>query len=1065
MLMGVMALSLSVVAQNEPSFTEWHDLQVNEINRLCHTTFFAYEDEAVALQRDMTRSKRFLSLHGNWKFHWVENADQRPTDFYREDLDDSTWGTMPVPGIWELSGRQGQQKKNRYGDPEYVNIGFAWRGHFKDNPPEVPVKDNHVGSYRRVITLPASWQGQQVIAHFGSVTSCIYLYVNGHFAGYAEDSKVAAEFDITPYVHTGENLIAFQVFRWCDGSYSEDQDFWRLSGVARDSYLYSREKDSHLDDLQLTSDLVNGYQDGTLQVKALATGNVDIDLTLLDADAKTVAQEQIKAWDETQPKQGGVVMTVKNPKKWTAETPYLYTLVARTYKNVVIGKGKKQRVQRDLVEVTTQRVGFRKVEIKDARFLVNGQPIYIKGVNRHEIDPDGGYVLSRERMIQDIRIMKQFNVNAVRTCHYPDDPIWYDLCDEYGIYLCAEANQEGHGFGYDDDSEAKKPQFAKQIMERNRHNVRTYRNHPSIVIWSMGNETVDGPNFTAVYNWIKRADPSRPIHWERAGDGPNSDIRCPMYASQDWCRRYNGSQKAQDQKPLIQCEYSHAMGNSCGGFKEYWDIVRENGKFQGGFIWDFVDQALHGEGGYKYGGDYNDYDPSDNNFNCNGLISPDRVPNPHMYEVGYYYQNIWAELADASKGILRVKNENFFRDLSNVQLRWSLLENGNVIQSGIVDHLDIQPQQTKEYSLGINLHADEAVAPPTDKLLYDLSLNGERLLNVDFVLKQAEPLMAAGQRVAYDQFMVTPYLQERQMLKNMVMQIGGKAAKMKKTETNDLITISSPKDAGQMTVDKRTGFISVYHKGQPVVENLKPNFWRAVTDNDMGAELQKKLGVWHHPTLALTDISVSKNKFDAFVSIAFDMPEVEAQLLLSCRYDWQNNLIVTQELKASPSANVPDMLRFGMTASMPKSFQQIEYYGRGPVENYEDRKFSQRVGIYRQTVDEQFYPYIRPQETGTKTDVRWWNMYSNQGVRVGISGKDFLSMSALNYDIDELDEGLEKHQRHPEDLQQADHVTLCIDDVQAGVGGIDSWGAWPLPEHRVKYQDRRFTFCINALSQ
>ena len=1054
----------SPVGYQFPTFTEWHDLQANELNRLpMHTTFFAYENEVLALQRDMTQSSRFLSLHGQWKFRWVEHANERPTDFYKPDLDDSAWGTMPVPGIWELNG---------YGDPVYVNVGFAWRGHFENNPPEVPIKDNHVGSYRREINVPAAWEGQQVIAHFGSVTSNIYLYVNGQFAGYAEDSKVAAEFDITPYVHAGRNLIAFQSFRWCDGSYCEDQDFWRLSGVARDSYLYCRDKDCHVDDLQITSDLTNNYQDGALAVKALARGRANADLKLYDADGQLVAASTIDTWEESLPKQGGAFMTIQNPKKWTAETPYLYTLVV-TYGD----------------ETIAQRVGFRKIEIKDARFLVNGQPIYIKGADRHEMDPDGGYVVSRERMIQDLMLMKRFNINAVRTCHYPDDPVWYDLCDEYGIYLCAEANQESHGFGYGGDAISKTPLFQKQILERNQHNVMTYRNHPSIVMWSMGNETVDGPNFTTVYQWIKQTDSSRPVHWERAGDGPNSDIRCPMYASQEWCQYYNGSQKPEDQKPLIQCEYSHAMGNSCGGFKEYWDIVRQNGKFQGGFIWDFVDQALRNQNeelrmkneelpagktqpennssfftlhsSFKYGGDYNTYDASDNNFNCNGLVSPDRVPNPHMYEVGYYYQNIWTELVDAAQGIIRVKNENFFRDLSNVALHWTLLEGGMPIRKGVVDHLDVLPQQTKELVLGTNLLVGENDFSPAVSL-YELALTGELLLNVDYVLKEAEPLMEKGQRVAYDQLLVKAYDQERVMFDQTILIIGGKPCRLKCKKDETSIRFLTPDEGNYLYIDRTTGFPTVYYQGKPVVKDLCPNFWRAVTDNDMGAQLQKKLGVWHHPQLVLKRLE--PNVKQKSIVANYDMPEVKAQLTLSYEYDGLN-LTVTQQLTTTDGADVPDMLRFGMTAQMPKDFQRIEYYGRGPVENYQDRQLSQRIGLYEQTVGEQFYPYIRPQETGTKTDVRWWNMLSDEGIRVGITGQRCLSMSALNYDIDELDDGEEKEQRHPEDLRQSDHVTLCIDDIQAGVGGIDSWGAWPLPQHRVKYQDRTFTFRISPMTE
>ncbi|MBQ5378268.1 MAG: beta-galactosidase, partial [Prevotella sp.] len=552
------------------------------------------------------KSSNFVSLHGDWKFNWVENADQRPTNFYQTDLDDSSWKTMKVPGMWELNG---------FGDPEYVNAGFAWRGHFDQKPPAVPVKDNHVGSYRRTINIPADWDGKQVIAHFGSVTSNIYLYVNGQFVGYAEDSKVAAEFDVTDFVKPGENLFAFQTFRWCDGSWCEDQDFWRLSGVARDSYLYARNKDTQLVDFHITPDLENNYEDGILNIQATVLGNPIIEYRLLNANGIEIIKSNA---DFRKLTQGEAKFTVRNVKKWTAETPYLFTLLA-------IVKDRKGNI----TEVIPQKVGFRKVEIKGSQFLVNGQPIYIKGADRHEMDPDGGYVVSRERMIQDIQIMKRLNINAVRTCHYPDDPVWYDLCDEYGLYLTAEANQESHGFGYGKDSEAKKEQFAKQILERNQHNVNTYFNHPSIVVWSLGNETVNGPNFEAAYDWVKATDPSRPCQWEQAGrDGRNTDIFCPMYYATWSCESY--ATDPNYTKPLIQCEYDHTMGNSSGVIKDYWDLVRKYPKFQGGYIWDFVDQALHrhpvkpmsmkitentpytelNKIEYTYGGDYNKYDPS-----------------------------------------------------------------------------------------------------------------------------------------------------------------------------------------------------------------------------------------------------------------------------------------------------------------------------------------------------------------------------------------------------------------------------------------------------------------------
>ena len=817
-------LLTQVVAENVPTFTEWHDMQVNDINRFAmHTTFFPYESVYAALQGDMSGQENFLSLHGQWKFNWVENADQRPTQFFAPDFDDSRWGEMPIPGMWEMNG---------YGDPLYVNIGFAWRGHFKDNPPEVPVKDNHVGSYRRVVSIPDTWDGKQVIAHFGSVTSNIYLWVNGSFVGYAEDSKVAAEFDITPYLKKGDNLIAFQTFRWCDGSYNEDQDFWRLSGVARDSYLYARNKKNHINDIRITPNLVNNYRDGELNVKVNFEGKCNLTMQLLDNMGNAVIERSVQ---NIKGGEANVTLTLPNPQKWTAETPNLYTLV-------VCPTTPDARFTP--YEAIVQRVGFRCVEIKNAQLLVNGQAVYIKGADRHEMDPDGGYVVSRERMIEDIKIMKRFNINAVRTCHYPDDPIWYDLCDEYGIYLCAEANQESHGFGYRDDSEAKKPQFALPILQRNQHNVSTYFNHPSIIYWSLGNETVDGPNFTAAYRWIKETDPSRPIHWERAGKGANTDIMCPMYASQQWCEDYSKSNKPEDQKPLIQCEYSHAMGNSSGGFKEYWDLVRKYPKFQGGFIWDFVDQALHGKDAqgrdiYTYGGDYNTYDASDNNFNCNGLISPDRVPNPQMYEVGYYYQNIWAT-ATGTPGKVNVRNEYFFRGLDNIRMEWALVRNGEVVQRGAVEDLRVAPQQSADYQLALN-------AANFD--------NDDVLLNVYFKLKKPEPLMNAGQTVAYNQLILNE----------------GTAKTFQSSADDKKIKVKADKKSGMLTVSNNT-FTAVFNQqtgeltrwevnGNAMLADggtVKPNFWRAVTDNDMGAGLQRRYAAWRNTTMTLKSFTFDK---------------------------------------------------------------------------------------------------------------------------------------------------------------------------------------------------------------
>ena len=592
-------LGACVLSGNAQTFKEWQDPEINAINRApMHANFFAYENAEMAAKAVKEDSKNFMSLNGTWKFFWVRNADARPTDFWKTGFNDKGWDNLQVPGVWETHG---------YGDPIYINVGYGWRSRFENNPPYVPTEENHVGSYRREIMVPADWKGKDIIAHFGAVSSNMYLWVNGKFVGYSEDSKLEAEFNLTPYLKPGQkNLIAFQVFRWCDGSYLEDQDFFRYTGVARDCYLYTRNK-KRIDDIRVTPDLDSEYKNGSLAINLNLKGSGNVSLELLDAQNQTVASTEVKGSGNV-----STTLQVENPKKWSAETPYLYTLRA------TLKDGSQAS------EVVPVKVGFRKIELKNAQILVNGQPVLFKGADRHELDPDGGYVVSRDRMIQDIQIMKQFNINAVRTCHYPDDNFWYELCDKYGIYVVAEANIESHGMGYGDKTLAKEPTYKKAHMERNQRNVQRGFNHPSIIFWSLGNEAGYGPNFEAAYDWIKAEDPSRAVQYEQARIEGKTDIYCPMYANYKWCEEYSKNDKYQ--KPLIQCEYAHAMGNSQGGFKEYWDLIRKYPKYQGGFIWDFVDQSIRwtGKNGkmiYAYAGDFNRMDDSgDKNFCNNGLI-------------------------------------------------------------------------------------------------------------------------------------------------------------------------------------------------------------------------------------------------------------------------------------------------------------------------------------------------------------------------------------------------------------------------------------------------------------
>ena len=1043
--------SVKTVAIQQPTFTEWHDLQVNEINRLpLHTMHFAYDPNDFpgtgAEYLDKKKSMNYLSLEGTWKFNWVANADERPTDFYKTDLDDSKWNNIQMPGNWEMLG---------YGQPEYVNVGFAWRGHFDQQPPAVPTKDNHVGSYRREINIPSNWDGKRVIAHFGSVTSNIYLYVNGKFAGYAEDSKVAAEFDITPFLKKGKNLIAFQTFRWCDGSWCEDQDFWRLSGPARENYLYARSKDHRLLDVRVETELKNNYKDGYLNITAKVQGNTLAYFGLYDPDGKEVI---VTGTDNVKNGVAKYQLRVKNVRKWSAETPNLYTLVVSPIQNGGM------YLPYEIVQV---KVGFRKVEIKNKQFLVNGQPVLLKGANRHEIDPDEGYNLSEQRMIQDIMMMKRMNINAVRTCHYPDDPRWYDLCDKYGLYVVAEANQESHGFQYGDDAAAKKPEFAKQIMERNQHNVSMFYNHPSIVTWSMGNETVMGDNFLQAYKWIKSQDKTRPVQYEQARRGEGTDIFCPMYypvaASEKYAKDPNSPM------PLIQCEYNHTMGNSGGNLSDYWNLIRKYPILQGGFDWDFVDQALHRnivkpmsilpykmnneelrKIEYCYGGDYNKYDPSDNNFNCNGIIGPDRQMNPHAYEVAYQYQNIWAKMVNAEAGEVSVHNENFFRDLSNYALAWSLEEDGVETQNGTIADLDVPAQQTKNFTI------------PYDKS----KIKGKEVfLNIDFRLKEAEPLLTAGQVMAYAQLPVVTKQACSGDCSKMLAQGHGKKKMKLAAKKNNVVAVTTPNLT--FKIDRSTGLISEYaYNGKSLLGEggtLKPNFWRAPTDNDMGAGLQKKFQAWKNPQMNLKNIDVKKDKKTNSVTIltSFDMPEVQGQMDITYVVFANTGAVkVTEDFKATEGAKVSDMFRFGMLMQMPYTMEKSNYYGRGPIENYSDRKDCMRIGVYTDDADNQYFPYIRPQESGTKSDIRWWKQTDATGLGLQVKSCTPFYASAIHFDTEELDDGDDKEQRHSFDLKKSKFTNLFLDSAHMGVGGENSWGAWPLEKYRVHYGNKTFTFTL-----
>jgi len=1005
-IISIVILS-SVMSSFSQSFNEWQDPSVNQINREpMRASYFAYESEILADCSDKSKSSRFMSLEGKWKFNWVKDADKRPTDFYKEDYNVLGWNDINVPGIWEMQG---------YGDALYTNSAYLWQNLGKYEAPQVPILDNHVGSYVKDFVIPEEWKGLDIFYHVGSITSNMYLWINGKFVGYSEDSKLEAEFNITKYLKPGLNRIAMQTFRWCDGSYNEDQDFFRLCGIAREVYMYARPK-VRLKDVFVKTILDESYYDADLQIEPVFEGKpskVTYDLTL---DGEQIASVSSTASD-TQ-----LSMAVKNPLKWSAESPNLYNLRISVYKGD------------ELSEIIDQKVGFRSVELKNGNILVNGQPVLIKGVNRHEIDPDGGYLVSKQRMIQDIEMLKKFNFNAVRTCHYPDSPYWYELCDRYGIYLVDEADIEAHGQeGIADDL-----RFLPAHQERSGRMQRRDKNHPSVIFWSMGNESGSGINFRTIYKEMKAYDPTRVVQYQRTMNNYEgerySDVYCDFYIRFHTLEKMlkEPNNKVLDGRPIIQCEYAHAMGNSLGSFDYFWELTRKYPAFQGGFIWDFVDQAVRdyrkGNMIYAYGGDYGKYMVEANNFCANGVMGPDRTPNPHMYEVGYVQQNIHTTLKDSVNCEVAVYNENFFIDLSNYRMRWMLTQNGKAVESGVVDNLDVKPQKTENIRLGAS----------TD---YD----GELLLNVYYELKKADGILPAGFEVAKDQMLLKPYSEYTSSV--------SEASKGKVEVIPNTAALMLAGDNFYVYFNKDSGLISDYVvDGRSMLEYryaIRPSFWRAPTDNDYGAGLQTKFRKWLNPKMNLKEFKSEEQGNNMVVNTIFELPEASAILKIDYVINPDGEIAISQNMKFNGKDD-SEIFRFGMEITMPELFDRLEYYGRGPVENYSDRKSGAFIGHYSSMVRDQYFPYIRPQESGNKTDVRWWKVgsISNRGLMFK-SDKPF-SASALNFLTSDLDDGLNTYAHsHSGELVPRKITNIHIDAVQTGLASEDSWGARPLEKFRL----------------
>ncbi|MCP4725952.1 MAG: DUF4981 domain-containing protein, partial [bacterium] len=996
-----------------------------------------FSDPEAALSADNVSSVYSMSMNGSWKFNWVKKPADRPLDFYKTDYDVSGWDEISVPGNWQMSG---------YGIPIYSNVRYP----FPADPPHIPHDNNPVGSYRTEFDVPQDWDGRRIFLHFDGVESAFYLWINGEKVGYSQGSRTPAEFDITSYIRNGKNILAAEVYRWSDGSYLEDQDFWRLSGIFRDVYMYSTPL-VHIRDFFVETDLDDNYRDAVLRITAKVrnysgTGTLSplIEVNLIDNSGSHVSEEIIMT-GKAEYLHGGAeaIITmeseVKDPLKWSAEKPNLYTvlLTLKTEEGAIL-------------EAIPCRIGFRKVEIKGGQLLVNGQPILIKGVNRHEHDPDLGHYITIESMIQDIRIMKKFNINTVRTSHYPNDPEWYRLCDEYGLYVIDEANVESHGIGYKPENTlGNKPEWLLSHMERTVRMVERDKNHPSVIIWSLGNEGGDGTNFRATSDWIHHRDRSRPVHYERAGRRPHTDIVCPMYSRVSSIIEY--AQEDRD-RPLILCEYAHAMGNSIGNLQEYWDAIEKYKHLQGGSIWDWVDQGLRkyttndkGERVwfYAYGGDYGD-EPNDNNFCINGCVFPDRSIPPKMWEVKKVYQNISIEGDNLTSGRIKVRNKFFFTDLNEYSVKWTLSEDGNKIQEGISDPFDLPPGETGYMKI------------PIDKP--DIKPGSEYHLRVSFQLKEGTDWAGEGHEIGWEQLEI-PYevpLSPRLNIDEMNDVVMSEDSENIINITGRNFTISFDKAEGMMTSVKYGGK-EILKDGQGPVLNI----FRAPTDNDKYLSRQ-----WAESGLKYLERTVEKvevvdfvknmiiisvkNRYDAQGSKGFNH---------NCVYTIFGNGFINIDNNIEPFGELPVLPKIGIKLVIDKKFDNFQYFGRGPHENYPDRKTGADVGHYMSKVADQYVPYVRPQEMGNREDVRWAALTGNDGNGVLFVADGLMSVSALHYSAEDLDEA-----EHLHELVQREEIYLNIDHKQLGLGNA-SCGPGQLEKYKLLPELYRFKFSLRPYSR
>lgn len=1021
--LGWLACVLALGCTKPNASHDWENEEITEINKLpARSDYFPYESLELAMDRDKSASERYLSLDGKWKFNWVRKPADRPKDFYKETFSDSEWNLIDVPGNWERLG---------YGVPHYLDVDYP----FPANPPYIPNDYNPVGSYRKTFDLPLSWNGNDVIIQFGAVRSAFYLWVNGKKVGYSQGSKLPAEFDIASFVQPGKNLVAIEVYRWSDGSYLEDQDMWRLSGIDRSVFVYARPK-FHITDHTVLAGLDENYENGILNIEAeVEGGSGSLEVRLMDGK-KEISNLKSQITNQTSNSKITILKTqISNPRQWTAETPDLYTLTLAL--KDTLG---------NTIEAYSQKIGFRTAEVKDGNFKINGQTVMIKGVNRHEHDPVTGHVVDEASMIKDIQLMKQFNINAVRASHYPNATRWYELCDKYGLYVVDEANIESHGMEIQNPEVtlANQPSWQKAHLDRVQRMYERDKNFTSIVTWSLGNEAGYGINFEATYDWLKAQDQSRPVQYEMGQNTDYSDIQAPMYHSIERIVEY--AEKHTD-KPLILCEYAHAMGNSVGNLQDYWDAIEKYKELQGGFIWDWVDQGLlesseDGEEYFAYGGDY-PHAPvkSDSNFCINGLVQANREINPHIWEVKKVYQNIKIKADDLVNGKFTVQNKYDFTNLNQFNFSWELKDEDGLIAEGLISDLNVTPHNNLEFQIS-NLQFNNS--------------KKEQILTISAKTKAATELVLAEHEVAWDQFVIPASGSFVDTNATSLKSLGLIDNESGLIVGNSDFEIIFSKVNGKMESWKVSG-------KEMIVSGFEPDFWRAPIDNDLGNGMPARNGVWHYAgrNQTLRNLKVFKSESnEVMIQADFVLPDANESKYTTV-YTIQTDGSIHVKNKFEPVGMLPDLPKFGMKMVLNPEFDQMTWFGKGPHETYWDKNTGAKIDKYSGTVWEQYHPYIRPQEFGNKSSVRWASLTNTEGLGLKVVGDSLLNVRAMNLELEDIDHTPRPSpNRHTTDIKKKPLITWNIDHLQMGVGGDTSWGRRVHKEYTIPAKKYSYGFTL-----